>query len=171
MFPSPAPSSDALFKVLYDSPVALGMTDARSGEPGKYVIVNRALCALLGYTEEELRERDPIDITHPDDVEITKDLRKQLFRGEISSYDVEKRFLTKDGEPRSVRVYVSLIRDADGAPLFSVGRMIDLTELKKLLASQARHRVPPDRRAHLRLLQGSRRRAAARRPDRPAALT
>ncbi|HEX4760121.1 MAG TPA: PAS domain S-box protein [Thermoleophilaceae bacterium] len=137
MFPSPAPSSDALFKVLYDSPVALGMTDARSGEPGKYVIVNTALCALLGYSEEELRERDPIDITHPDDVEITRDLRKQLFRGEISSYDVEKRFLTKDGEARAVRLYVSLIRDDDGAPLLSVGRMIDLTELKKLLASQA----------------------------------
>jgi PAS domain S-box-containing protein len=137
MFPSPAPSSEALFKVIYDSPVALGMTDARSGEPGKYVIVNRALCDLLGYTEEELLERDPLELTHPEDLEITRDLRKQLFRGEISSYDVEKRFLTKDGETRAVRLNVSLIRDDDGAPLFSVGRMVDLTQLKKLLASQA----------------------------------
>src|SRR3954469_5335766 len=137
MFPSPTPSSDALFKVVYDSPVALAMTDARGGAPGLFVIVNDAFCELLGYSEDELKQRNPLDVTHPDDRELTAEYRRQLFAGEINSYDVEKRFMTSKGEVRWVRLFVSLIRNDEGAPLYSVGRMIDLTRLRRALDAQA----------------------------------
>jgi len=50
---------------------------------------------------------------------------------------VETRLMTASGESRSVRLYVSLMRDADGQPTHIVGRMVDLTELKRLLSAQA----------------------------------
>ena len=137
MFPSPSPSNDDPFKVVYDSPVALGMARASESGAGRFEVVNQALCGLLGYSEEELLSLSPLEITHPDDRELTAGYHEQLFRGEIDSYDVEKRLMTPSGESRSVRLYVSLMRDADGQPTHIVGRMVDLTELKRLLSAQA----------------------------------
>src|SRR4051812_23263771 len=118
MFPSPSPSSETLFRVVYDSPIALAMTDASAGAPGKFVIVNDAFSQLVAYSEDELKQRTPLDITHPDDRELTAEYRRQLFAGEIGSYDVEKRFMTSKGEVRWVRLFVSLIRDDEGAPTY-----------------------------------------------------
>jgi PAS domain S-box-containing protein len=92
MFPSPSPSNDDPFKVVYDSPVALGMARASESGAGRFEVVNQALCGLLGYSEEELLSLSPLEITHPDDRELTAVYHEQLFRGEIDSYDVEKRW-------------------------------------------------------------------------------
>src|ERR1051325_11091633 len=59
--------------------------------------VNKALCTALGYDEDELQKHKFIDITHPDDVQRDQKLADQLFRGEIPSYRLEKRFITKEG--------------------------------------------------------------------------
>jgi PAS domain S-box-containing protein len=130
------PSSASLFQADYASPVALGAADAGGGSLGRFTIVNPAFCDLLGHSEEELLALTPLEITHPEDRELSAGWHARLARGEISSYDVEKRLLTAGGGTVWVRLYVSLLRNKDGEA-FAIGRMIDLTELKRLLASQA----------------------------------
>ena len=73
--------------------------------------VNRKLCDLLGYTESELLSRTWMDITHPDDVSIGEDLHCRLMTGEIDTFELEKRYLRKDGATVWAQLTVSLVRD------------------------------------------------------------
>jgi len=59
--------------------------------------VNTALCEALGYEANELLDRKLVDITHADDIVRDTSLAEKLFRGEIPSYRLEKRFIKKDG--------------------------------------------------------------------------
>jgi diguanylate cyclase (GGDEF)-like protein/PAS domain S-box-containing protein len=97
---------------------------------GRIVEANDALCRLLGYTHDELAQLSFQEITHPDD--LAADLRqgRQLLAGEIESYQVEKRYVRKDGERVWVLLTVSLGRDVTGAPVHFVGQVQDITPQK-----------------------------------------
>ena len=64
---------------------------------GHSLRVNRPLVAMLGYTEEELRTNLFEDFTHPDDLDANEDLLRQAKAGEIDGYQLEKRFIHKEG--------------------------------------------------------------------------
>src|SRR3954469_3580976 len=78
--------------------------------------VNRALCETLGYSQRELLEHTLLDLTHPDDRRKGKALASRLFRGEIPSYRLEKRCLTKDGCPVWLDLTALLVRDSQNDP-------------------------------------------------------
>src|SRR5689334_2088634 len=59
--------------------------------------VNPALATMLGRTAAELVGMPISDITHPDDVDNSRELAQSLFRSQISAYRVEKRYFRKDG--------------------------------------------------------------------------
>src|SRR5215475_6976074 len=59
--------------------------------------VNTALSEALGYSTAELVDRRFAEITHADDIRKDFALVQQLFKGEIPSYRIEKRFIRKDG--------------------------------------------------------------------------
>ena len=67
------------------------------GLDGKWLLVNKSLCNMLGYTEDELLNLSFQEITHKDDLSL--DLRKlnRLLKNEISSYKMQKRYFTKTG--------------------------------------------------------------------------
>ena len=67
------------------------------GLDGRWLKVPRTLCELLGYTEQELLARTFKDLTHPADLEANLSQYQRLIRGEIKSYDLEKRYVHKDG--------------------------------------------------------------------------
>jgi len=92
--------------------------------------VNRAFCALLGYSQAELLAPDAPDITHPDD--LAEDLlqRKRALAGEIDTYQREKRYLHKSGSIVWVTLTCSLVRDTQGQPLHFVSQLQDITERK-----------------------------------------
>ena len=106
--------------------------------------VNRALCDVLGYSEQELLARTFISITHPDDVGKDIRLAGQLFRGEIPSYRLEKRFITKDGRLVWLDLTALVIRDRQDELLYGLAMVEDITERKRaeeaLRMSEERYR-------------------------------
>jgi PAS domain S-box-containing protein len=98
---------------------------------GRWLMVNRALCALLGYTEAEMLAADFQSLTHPDDLEADLALVRRTLAGEIDRYELEKRYLHKEGRVIPTLLTVSLVRDERGAPRYFVSQVIDLTRLRE----------------------------------------
>jgi PAS domain S-box-containing protein len=90
---------------------------------GRILAANSALCEMLGYSEEELLATDIQSTTHPEDIDRDLANLQALLAGEISSYQLEKRYVHKRGHPIEVSLSVSLIRDSNGEPLYSVGHV------------------------------------------------
>src|SRR5262249_33573646 len=65
---------------------------------GFYLEVNEALCAITGYTKQELTRMNFRELTHPSDLQRNLELLHQLIAGEIPSFLIEKRYVRKDGE-------------------------------------------------------------------------
>ena len=98
---------------------------------GDIIKVNNAFCSMVGYSEMELRKATIDGITHAEDV--GKDVERQamLRAGEITSYRTEKRFLTHGGEVIWGFVTASVVREADGAALYGVRIIEDITARKR----------------------------------------
>jgi two-component system, sensor histidine kinase and response regulator len=76
-----------------DAPIGMAIV----GLDGRWLRVNRMLCELSGYTEEQLRKLTFQDLTHPDDLDDDLEQIKQLLTGEIARYTVQKRYYTAQG--------------------------------------------------------------------------
>src|SRR5215204_233202 len=99
---------------------------------GRYMQVNRSLCEILGYTEEELQALTWQEITHPDDLAASSAYARRIVEGEFLRYHLEKRFLHANGHTVWASLSVSLVRDAEGEPLYFVSQIQDVTERKKV---------------------------------------
>jgi PAS domain S-box-containing protein len=112
---------------------------------GRWLKVPPTLCKLLGYTEEELLGRRFHEFTHPDDAEADWNQCSRLIRGEIKSFDLEKRYRRKDGSIVWVDLNVSVVLDASGAPVHFRTYIQDITERKQreqaLRQSEERYRT------------------------------
>ena len=97
---------------------------------GKYVGANEEFCRILEYRKEELLQRGIKDVTHKEDYSREIKLHRQLVAGEIPFYEIEKRFVRKDGAIIWTQILRSLVRDADGTPLYTIGAVRDVTEHK-----------------------------------------
>jgi PAS domain S-box-containing protein len=97
---------------------------------GKWLQVNPSICKILGYTAEELSQIDFQTVTHPDDLESDMQLVGRTLRGEISSYQMEKRYLHKAGHEVFALLSVSIVRDDSGKPLYFVSQIADISERK-----------------------------------------
>ncbi|WP_271196169.1 PAS domain S-box protein [Pseudomonas turukhanskensis] len=101
---------------------------AMVGLDGRWLEVNDALCRMLGYNREELLQLDFQHITHPDDLEADLQLLQRLLNGEISDYQLEKRYLDKQGRVLWILLSVSLVRDPLGQPLHFVSQIQNFSE-------------------------------------------
>jgi PAS domain S-box-containing protein len=109
---------------LQNAPIGIASADLE----GRLLDANPAFTGLLGYSQDELAEMHVGDITHPEDREETQRHFDALVRGDISRYELEKRYLRKDGGVIHVRVQAGLVRDAEGHPERVVGEVEDETE-------------------------------------------
>lgn len=95
---------------------------------------NSAFCAMLGYSAEELPGKLFPEITYPDDLEGSEAAMQRLWRGEVSFYTIEKRYIKKDGGIVWARVTVAPSRDPDGTLYGAVGTLEDISERKAVEA-------------------------------------
>jgi PAS domain S-box-containing protein len=103
---------------------------------GRWLKVNEAICALLGYSAEELAARTFQDVTHPDDLNTDLANVSRLLAGEVAFYKMEKRYLHKQGHVVWTQLGVSLLRDKDGRPLYFLSQIEDISHIKQALIHQ-----------------------------------
>jgi PAS domain S-box-containing protein len=97
----------------------------------RFVRVNQRFCDLLGYTSAELLGGLTwIELTHPDDREWNLELVTPFRQGRESFFEVDKRYLRKDGSIVWVHMAATLLRDASGTPYSLVGSAYDITHRK-----------------------------------------
>lgn len=108
---------------------AIGM--ALVGIEGNYLKVNSCLCAIAGYSEEELLRSSFQDITHPDDLDADLAYLRELLAGDVQSYTMEKRYVRRDGSLVPVFLAVSLVKDTAGRPKHFIAQVQDITERKR----------------------------------------
>jgi len=123
--------SEERYRAVFDSVgVGVDLVDP----DGKFLQVNQALCEMLGYSDEELKNLTVMEVTHPDDLEISRSKLQAVIAGEMNSYRIEKRYIRKDGSVVWADLSVSAIRDTAGEHFATVGVMADITDRKKLEA-------------------------------------
>ncbi|WP_452218532.1 PAS domain S-box protein [Lacinutrix undariae] len=119
---------DTLFESIFE--FAHGGISIVSTE-GKWLKVNQSVLDFLGYNKAELYSSTFQDITHQDDLDIDVGLMHQLLLGQIDNYQIEKRYLHKNGYVVSALLSVSLVRLDDGAPGYFISQVTDLSQQKE----------------------------------------
>jgi diguanylate cyclase (GGDEF)-like protein/PAS domain S-box-containing protein len=97
--------------------------------------VNAPFAALLGYAPEQVAGMHFADFTHPHDIRADLHLFDEVMRGERDSYQLEKRYLHKNGATVTVLLTATVVREEDGTPIRFISEVVDLTE--RLQARQA----------------------------------
>jgi len=100
---------------------------------GHWLEVNQAICDIVGYSKDELLATDFQSITHPDDLAGDLAFVGQLIAGERQSFQMEKRYIHKQGHLVWVLLSVSLVRDDGGRPCYFISQIQDITERKRSL--------------------------------------
>jgi PAS domain S-box-containing protein len=107
----------------------------------RYLRTNAAFQAMMGYTDAELRERTPMDISLDEDKERSRTFLTELSEGKRQHYVIVKQYRRKDGTLMWGESYVSVIPGSDAKPLMFLGSTVDISERKRaegaLQSSQA----------------------------------
>lgn len=94
---------------------------------GRFLKVNPKLCQLIGYTAEELLAIHSREITYPEDRDISMQYNEQTKNGGLSSYQLEKRYVHKNGSVIWGLLSISVVRTDSGDPLYFVKQIQDIT--------------------------------------------
>lgn len=124
--------SEERFRTAFER-AAIGMT--LTGPDGRFIEANEAFCRMVGYSREELPSVSFLELTHPDDVEVSREVTRRLLSGESEAEYLEKRYVRRDGEAVWAEVSVFLLRDADGAPLHFITHQRDITGRRRTQAA------------------------------------
>lgn len=112
----------------YFEQAAVGM--AATAIHGGWIEVNNAMCAMLGYTREELLARTWGDVTHPDDRAANLRLLQELQSGRLDAATFDKRYLHKDGHIVYAHVAVRAVRRPEASLDYVVGLVEDVSASK-----------------------------------------
>jgi PAS domain S-box-containing protein len=121
--------SEERFRLAFDeAPIGVALV----GTDGRFLRVNNILCEMVGYSRDELTGLTFQAITHPEDLDIDLALLQQLALGEIPRYQLDKRYIRKDGPLVDVTLSVSVVRGRDGAPIYYIAQIEDVTQRKRI---------------------------------------
>lgn len=109
---------------LQHSPIGMALV----GLDGRLLMVNRAMCEMLGYDVEGLSQRGFQEITHAEDLDADLELFGRALAGEIDSYRMRKRYLHAEGHVVWGDLSVALVWGEDGRPLHFISQILDVTE-------------------------------------------
>lgn len=115
---------------------AIGITHLTLDQ--QWISVNQRYCEITGYSREEMLKKNVEDLTHPDDVPASLEFIRRIRSGELPEYKMEKRYIRKDGTVIWVNLTVSIVRAANGEPLYLVGFIEDITERREAQSQASR---------------------------------
>ncbi len=118
-----------LFSMAFSS-AAIGM--ALVAVDGRFINVNEAMCRITGFSRSELLTRDFQTITHPADLDADVALVQELLAGRRKSYQMEKRYIRKDGGIAWARLTGSLARRPSGEPWIFIAQVEDIAAQKQV---------------------------------------
>jgi PAS domain S-box-containing protein len=101
---------------------------------GNYARVNQKFCDIVGYSSQELLAKTFRDITFGEDLDGSDDKFKRLVQRQISSYQIEKRLIRKDGTVAWINACVSLRNETQGNDVHTIAIIEDISERKRLEA-------------------------------------
>ncbi len=117
----------------------------------RWIEANGRLRQMLGYSDEELDNLTWSEITHPDDLDADLALYNQVLANERDSYQVDKRFIRKDGSVVYTTLFVTCHRHPNGTVRYLLASLVDITDRKqaeesllKLAAIEERQRLGRD---------------------------
>ena len=111
------------FRAIYEqAPSGIAILNSLSGQ---FTQINQKYCDITGYSPEEMVNRTFQELTHPDDLQADLDQMQKLLGGEISHFQMEKRYIRKNGdiiwvnltcvplwlEPTDVRQHLAMVED------------------------------------------------------------
>jgi diguanylate cyclase (GGDEF)-like protein/PAS domain S-box-containing protein len=139
-----ADATQRLHHCFENAPIAMVLLSVDPANPGRYLEVNHAACRMTGYSREQLLGLRSQELTHPDD-DLAEEARalQRLLVGDVEAYESEKRFIRPDGGVVWCLLQRSLVRDADGKPLYCVAQAVDVTARKRA-EEQLRHLADHD---------------------------
>jgi len=97
---------------------------------GRWLKVNPALCRTLGYARQELLALDHDATTHVDDRGLEAPFLKRALAGELTHYEIEKRYLHKEGALIWGLLTVSVVMNSDRQPVYLIAQLQDITARK-----------------------------------------
>ena len=119
--------SEERFRSLFEyAEAGMNVRDADS----KFLSVNPAFARMMGYSREELLGINFNTITHPDCIETGMAKIKTLLTGQSNHFQMEKKFIRKDGSILWADVTVSAVRDKAGKLISFIGVTQDITGRK-----------------------------------------
>ncbi|MBN2288165.1 MAG: PAS domain S-box protein [Candidatus Glassbacteria bacterium] len=110
------------------------------GLDGRFTRFNHQMCEMFGYSREELEGKHVNDLTHPEDLDISPGFIRKSVAGEVDYSQFEKRYYHKKGHLIYGQVSSSLVRNTEGAPLYFISHVLDITERKLSEAALQRER-------------------------------
>jgi diguanylate cyclase (GGDEF)-like protein/PAS domain S-box-containing protein len=103
---------------------------AHVDDAGRFLYCNPRLCQMLGYPEHELLTMNVKQISHPDDANVTDEVRDKLRKGVIESFRLEKRYVRKDGTTIWVALTIAARRDGERQRISDVSIVEDISARK-----------------------------------------
>jgi diguanylate cyclase (GGDEF)-like protein/PAS domain S-box-containing protein len=111
-----------------NAPIGMALVDLE----GRCLQVNDALCRITGHARAAFEATTLQALTHPEDLDVDADFRRELLDGRIPSYQVEKRYRHAWGHYVWGLLTVSLVRDDQGKILHVVSQVQDISERREL---------------------------------------
>ena len=125
--------SAARFRSYFDLPLhGIAITSPTKG----WLQVNQCICSMLGYTRDEITRLTWSEMTHPDDLAADVAQFDQMLAGQIEQYQLEKRFIRKDGTFIWTNLAVGCVRNADGQVEYVVALLHDISQRKQAQADK-----------------------------------
>jgi PAS domain S-box-containing protein len=131
--------SEERFRVMFEN---AGIGIALVGMDRRPLEANTALIEMSGYNPEEFFQLSGAELSYHEDTEIGIPELREVLDGKLNSYQIEKRYVRKNGQVYWVRLTNSVVRAPDGKPQYFVTMIEDINEQKhaadELRKSQAR---------------------------------
>jgi PAS domain S-box-containing protein len=131
--------SEERFRVMFEN---AGIGIALVGMDRHPLEANAAIIKMTGYSPEEFFQMNGVELSYSEDENIGIPELKDVLEGKLNSYQIEKRYVRKNGQIYWVRLTNSIVRTPDGKPQYFVTMIEDIDEQKhaaeELRKSQAR---------------------------------